>query len=360
MVRVNLKGIAKVTAKGRTYWYAWRGGPRLRGEPGSPSSSLPTVRPRERASAGHSTLPVTRHGSTRRATTTRSWPTRPSAIGRRGSTASATTLAIFASRSSIGRRRSRPVIRHWRNQWADKPRTADYGLQVLVPRALLRRGPARQDRRQSLRGHQAALQQRPLGDHLDGRRYRAAQDRRAAAARSPCAVDLAAHTGLRLGDLLRLSWSHVGEDAIAITTGKSKHRREAIIPLYDALQRLCWRASRSASTTILTNSRRAAVDSRTDLAPRSTGRRSTPAWPSAICISTTSAARRRRGSTSPACRSASSPKSWRGRRSTSRKIIRRYVGRSAATKAAIDKLNRPRKVNIICKTDCKTGSANFG
>ena len=36
MVRVNLKGIAKVTAKGRIYWYAWRGGPRLQGEPGSP------------------------------------------------------------------------------------------------------------------------------------------------------------------------------------------------------------------------------------------------------------------------------------------------------------------------------------
>ena len=50
------------------------------------------------------------------------------------------------------------------------------------------------------------------------------------------AVDLAAHTGLRLGDLLRLSWSHVGEDAITITTGKSKHRRTAIIPLYDDLR----------------------------------------------------------------------------------------------------------------------------
>ena len=36
MVRVDLKGIAKVEAKGRTYYYAWRGGPRLRGEPGSP------------------------------------------------------------------------------------------------------------------------------------------------------------------------------------------------------------------------------------------------------------------------------------------------------------------------------------
>jgi len=36
MVKVDLKGIAKVTAKGHTYYYAWRGGPRLRGDPGSP------------------------------------------------------------------------------------------------------------------------------------------------------------------------------------------------------------------------------------------------------------------------------------------------------------------------------------
>ena len=36
MVRVDLKGLVKVVAKGRTYYYAWRGGPRLRGEPGSP------------------------------------------------------------------------------------------------------------------------------------------------------------------------------------------------------------------------------------------------------------------------------------------------------------------------------------
>jgi hypothetical protein len=36
MVRIELKGIAKATAKGRTYYYAWRGGPRLRGQPGTP------------------------------------------------------------------------------------------------------------------------------------------------------------------------------------------------------------------------------------------------------------------------------------------------------------------------------------
>ena len=36
MTKIELKGIAKVTAKRRTYWYAWRGGPGLHGEPGSP------------------------------------------------------------------------------------------------------------------------------------------------------------------------------------------------------------------------------------------------------------------------------------------------------------------------------------
>jgi integrase len=68
------------------------------------------------------------------------------------------------------------------------------------------------------------------------------------------AVDIASHTGLRLGDLLRLSWSHVGEDAIVIATGKSKHRREAVIPLYDDLKHVLG-AIPKRSTIILTNSR---------------------------------------------------------------------------------------------------------
>src|SRR5262245_15219190 len=40
-MRVRLRGINSYTARladgsTRTYWYAWKGGPRLRGEPGSP------------------------------------------------------------------------------------------------------------------------------------------------------------------------------------------------------------------------------------------------------------------------------------------------------------------------------------
>ena len=67
------------------------------------------------------------------------------------------------------------------------------------------------------------------------------------------ALDLAAHTGLRLGDLVRLSWSHIGEDTIVITTGKN-HKREAIIPLYDALRNVLKQLPKR-STTILTNRR---------------------------------------------------------------------------------------------------------
>jgi hypothetical protein len=62
----------------------------------------------------------------------------------------------------------------------------------------------------------------------------------------------AAHTGLRLGDLLKLSWSHIGEDAIIIATGKSRGRRDAIIPLYRDLRDVLARIPKR-STTIVTN-----------------------------------------------------------------------------------------------------------
>ncbi|MET3593277.1 integrase [Mesorhizobium shonense] len=69
------------------------------------------------------------------------------------------------------------------------------------------------------------------------------------------AVDLAAHTGLRAGDLVRLSWSHIGEDAIVITTGKSRHRREAVIPLYAELREVLARIPRR-SPVILTSTKK--------------------------------------------------------------------------------------------------------
>ena len=107
MVRVNLKGIAKVTAKGRTYWYAWRGGPRLRGEPGSRRVHRLLPRgSREPAGARYQPLPLPGDAVQGERRIREARRHRPSAIGRPGSTASATISAICTSPSSIARRRS--------------------------------------------------------------------------------------------------------------------------------------------------------------------------------------------------------------------------------------------------------------
>lgn len=88
MVKRDVKGIAKVIAKGRVYWYAWRGGPRLRGEPGSAdfwASYNAAIADRHIPEPGRFRSLVTLY---RASPTTRSSPPRPRKTGGRGSTAS--------------------------------------------------------------------------------------------------------------------------------------------------------------------------------------------------------------------------------------------------------------------------------
>jgi integrase len=146
----------------------------------------------------------------------------------------------------------RPLIRRWRNNWAETPRTADYALQVLS----------------RVCAHAVELGS-IAGNPCEGIKHLYHNDRSEiiwtdsdiARVKEFCsieiahAVDLAGHTGLRLSDLLRLSWSHVGEEAIVLTTGKSRHRREAAIPLYGALRDVLARIPKR-STAILTSSKR--------------------------------------------------------------------------------------------------------
>ena len=144
----------------------------------------------------------------------------------------------------------RPIIIRWRANWADRPRTADQAIEVLscvlahaVDYGNLSGNPCHGikplynvDRSDLVwtDGDIAAL-------------------KRTCAPEIAHAVDLAAHTGLRLRDLIRLSWSHVGDDAIMIATSKSRFRRSALIPLYDALRNVLAGIPKR-STVILTNS----------------------------------------------------------------------------------------------------------
>jgi integrase len=252
MVKVDLKGIAKVTAKGRTYWYAWRGGPRLRSEPGSPeflASYDEAIENRRLPEPGRFRALVTLYRASAdfqklADSTKRNWSPW---LDRIGEYFGGLSITQFDRPERI-----RPVIRRWRNGFADEPRAADYGMQVLSrvlsyavdPLGKIGGNPC-EGVKQLYSGNRSEI----IWTDVDIARIKAT-----CSAEIAHAVDLGAHTGLRLGDLLRLSWSHVGQDAIVIATGKSKHHREAIIPLYDALK-IVLSAIPKRSTTILTNSK---------------------------------------------------------------------------------------------------------
>lgn len=239
----------------------------------------------------------------------------------------------------------RPVIRRWRNQWADKPRTADYGMQVLSrvlayavdPLGKIGGNPCEGIKQLDTGDRREIIWTAPDIAQLKAGSTDSKKPR-------PCpkeiahAVDLAAHTGLRLSDLLRLSWAHVGEDAIAITTGKSKHRREAIIPLYDELRNILASVPK-CSTVILTNTRKrpwtvngfGTAFNRAKIAAEMNERdlhfhdlRGTAATKFYIAGLSE--------------RVIAEIMGWEEEHVA--KIIRRYVGRSAATKALIHQLNQ--------------------
>jgi integrase len=248
MVRVELKGIAKTKAKGRTYYYAWRGGPRLHGEPGSPefvASYNEAIESRGTPEPGRFRSVVTLYRAsaeyTKLADATREgwspWLDRIAAYFGDLQTAQ------FDRPEKI-----RPAIRRWRSQWTDKPRTADMALQVLsrVLSYAVEQG--------SIAGNPAeGIKRIYTGDRSEIIWTDAdiAQLKQTCAPEIAHAVDLAAHTGLRQGDLLRLCWSHVRDDEIVIATGKSRGQQEAVVPLYDDLRDALARIPRR-STVILT------------------------------------------------------------------------------------------------------------
>lgn len=251
MVSVDLKGVHTVKAKGRVYHYAWRGGPSLKGEPGSP----------EFMQSYHDAI-ASRHmpdGSQFRsivfdykknafpalsASTRRVWSPW---LDRIEEHFGKLKIAQFNRTEQI-----RPLIRHWRGKYATTPRSADMGMQVLsrvIAHGVDPMGKLASNPCEGIKHLYSASRAEIIWTEDD-----IAQLKAVCSPEVAFAVDLAASTGLRVGDLVRLSWSHLRDDMIVISTGKSKHRKEAVIPRYDALNDLLARIPKR-SPVILTNSR---------------------------------------------------------------------------------------------------------
>jgi integrase len=254
MAVVDLTGIHRVKAKGRAYVYAWRGGPRLKSPEGSPEfvQELAAAQAKHKATDGAKVagliadykrsdfwqLPPEDGGIAR--TTRKNWGPWLDRIQAK--------FGKFSVRL-FDQPEIRQDIKRWRDRWKRTPRAADYGKQVLS--ALL-----------SYAVDEGRLKSNPcIGIKNLYEADRAdiiwtdddlARLTMAAPEQVGHALWLAALTGLRQSDLLKLCWSHVGELAIEMRTGKSGEKRVAIIPMYDELRQLLSEIPKR-SATVLTN-----------------------------------------------------------------------------------------------------------
>lgn len=253
MVMVELKGLHIVTSKGKEYIYAWRGGPRVKGVPGTPEFQANYNRAVEEYRIPDSSrfravviaYKVSKDYEKLADTTKRNWTRWLDRIKDHFGDLS---IKQFDRPEKI-----RPIIRRWRNTYEATPRAADYGMQVLsrvLSYAVDPMGKIASNPCEGIKGIYSNNRAEIIWLPADIEQLRAH-----ASPEVMYTVDLAAHTGLRVSDLTRLSWSHVGEDAIIITTGKSRHRREAIIPIYDDLRALLNQIPKR-SPVILTNTRK--------------------------------------------------------------------------------------------------------
>lgn len=260
MTVVRLRGLNKTSkrlADGRTvtYWYAWRGGPRLQGRPGSPEfmrgyheAHKSRKRPQTATLAAIVTLYRDSPEWKKTADSTKRewnrWLDRI-ALGE---------LGVFSYGALSDPDCAADILR-WRDQWADKPRTADYAIQVLS--RLL--GWAKNRR---LITHNACegiekLYESDRADVVwtDDERARFAMW--APSVEVAFIIDLACLTGLRREDLAALKWADVGEIYLSKTTSKSRHKQSATVPILAETKRLLKKIkdNRPDSVYVLTNTR---------------------------------------------------------------------------------------------------------
>lgn len=251
-MRTTLKGINRVTARladGRqvTYYYAWKGGPRLKGEPGSPEFIASYV---EAVSRKVSPRPGVLFSILQGYQETENFRR----LAERTKKDYARQIALIERRfgdfplSGLADRRSRGIFLAWRDELARRSRRqADYAWTVLAlilawayDRGLVPANPCEKGGR-VYRGSRAEI-------------IWTEEDEALFLARAPkhlhLALLLGLWTGQRQGDLLRLPWT--AYDGTHIRLKQSKTGNRVTIPVGAPLK-AALDAAPKRSTVILTN-----------------------------------------------------------------------------------------------------------
>lgn len=240
------KGLHTVKSNGQTYYYAFRGGPRIEAKFGTREFS------EEFWAARKPSCDETRFGA---------WVVKFKSDDAWKKLSDPTKKnwepKLDAAREHFGKLPVRVFdtasirrdIDHWRNKWQDTPRTADMAKQALsrlcsymVFHGVLHINPC-----DGIPNLYSANRAATIWTEED-----IAKLAETAPAEIMWAAKLAAFTGLRQGDLLALPWSRVGELAIETPTRKSKGKRKAVIPLTSAAREFLKGVPRRA-LTVLTN-----------------------------------------------------------------------------------------------------------
>lgn len=233
------KGIKRVVRRSpggeiiSVYYYAWKGGPRLIGKPGSreftesyaaalqgqkrkPSETLAGLALRYQASPEFAGLADS---------TQKEWRRRIATI-----CADQHELDIGGiPLEALNDPRVKADILAWRDQWHATPRGADFRMQVLS--RILSWGQQRGLLTVNVATGMGQLYKNNRADQV----WTAGElDRYVAASSSPeisFIAPLACLVGLRLDDLHTLLWSEIGDLAIVKVTKKGRGKRTAVIPL---------------------------------------------------------------------------------------------------------------------------------
>jgi integrase len=230
-MRVRLKGINSITKKladgtRRTYWYAWKGGPALRGEPGTAefvASYNEAVARKVATPQGTLLAPLRAYQASAEF----------SGLAERTRLDYVKQIKVIEKRfgdfplSGLSDRRTRGIFMAWRDRLAAKSRRqADYAWQVFarvlswaLDRGLVLANPCARGGR-LYRGSRA--------DKIWTAEHEAAF-LRSAPAHLHLPLLLALWTGQRQGDLLRLPWS--AYDGTRIRLKQSKTGARVVIPV---------------------------------------------------------------------------------------------------------------------------------
>lgn len=232
MTRLHIVGKRVKTGK-RWYVYAWRGGPCIAQFDGA----RPTIGP-ELLGLAADARRMPQEGAQDVAWLCRAYRAAPEFMGLSASTKRDYRLWLDRIEERFGDaalgvfedRRMRAVIMAWRDTWVHQPRSADKATVMLATLLgwALERGLLAINVAAGIKHLHSANKAEQVWEE---RHWLALA---AAPAHLLDALKLASLTGLRLGDLIRLDWSAVGEKAIIVTTRKRKAR--AVIPILPELR----------------------------------------------------------------------------------------------------------------------------